>query len=155
MTNQPETPQQFPEDQAYPLDQGDPILRGGDTVPVDQQSPPALIFSHGTYEILRTFVEVLLPGLSTLYVALAAIWGLPGEDEVSQTVAAFTVFLGLIVRLARRTYNKSDEKFDGAVQFQDFPEERRVDMNLAFGNVDPKTLLDKKEITLKVHPPIS
>lgn len=71
------------------------------------EDPPWLVFSNGTYEALRAVVEVILPGSATLYLALATIWGLPGGEKVAGTIAAVTVFLGLIVRLARRSFNKA------------------------------------------------
>jgi hypothetical protein len=138
-------PEKFPEDEKYPLD--------AETTPVADQPTPALIFSDSTYEMLRLLVTVLLPGLATFYTGLASVWGFGYVAQVVGTIAAVTTLLGLVLGVARRTYNNSDTKFDGAVRFTDIPEQQRVDMALAFGNIDPKTLMDKKEVVLKVSPP--
>lgn len=121
--------------------------------PIADQAAPALVFSSATYEWLRAFVEVLLPGAATLYFALASIWELPGGEKVSATITAFTVFLGLLVRLSRRSFDKSEVKFDGVAQLTDDPENQQVTAGFALSpTADPKALLGKKELVLKVLP---
>ena len=60
-----------------------------------------LNLKNQTYDVLNSVVRYILPGLGTLYFALAAIWGLPYSEEVVGTIVALTTFLGIIVALAR------------------------------------------------------
>ena len=62
--------------------------------------------SDRTYDILKT-IQRWLPLVSTLYVALAAIWGLPLADEMSKTLMAIAAFLAGILEIATANYNKS------------------------------------------------
>lgn len=139
-------------DPRHDADETDQVLSDV-TTPLEEQSPPALVFSGATYEWLRACVEVIFPGFATFYLALSQIWDLPGGEKVSATVTAFTVFLGLVVRLARRSYNRSEAKFDGVVQLTDDPANQQVSAGFALApGQDPKALLAKKELTLKVLP---
>lgn len=125
-----------------------PLTEEDAITPIDEQKPPALVFSSATYEWLRALVEVLLPGAGTFYLALATIWDLPGGEKVSATLGAAAVALGLLVRLARRSYNKSEVKYDGQMNLQD-NEDGGQTMDLEL-NAHPATLVDKKEITFRV-----
>ena len=62
--------------------------------------------SDKTYDILKT-IQRWLPLVSTLYVALAAIWGLPLADEISKTLMAIAAFLAGVLEIATANYNKS------------------------------------------------
>lgn len=59
------------------------------------------------YNILKWVVMIALPAIATLYTALAAIWGWPMADAVSQTIAAITTFLGVLLGISTYSYNKS------------------------------------------------
>lgn len=61
--------------------------------------------SNKTYDILKT-IQRWIPLVSTLYVALAAIWGFPYADEISKTLMAIAAFLAGILEIATATYNK-------------------------------------------------
>lgn len=123
--------------------------RHAEVVPQDQQSQPFLVLNSFVYEWLRASVEVLLPGAATLYLALATIWHLPGGEKVSATLAAVAVFLGLIVRLARRSYNKSDAKYDGVMNVEQTDETTKT-MSLEL-NAHPDALENKSQILFKVN----
>ena len=118
------------------------------TTPVEDQKPPALVFSNSTYEGLRALAEVILPGVAAFYVALAGVWGFGFVAQVVGTIAAVETLLGLVIRLARRTYNQSDAKFDGTVNVQqdgENPKTLQLDLLAA-----PETLQSQKEVVLKV-----
>jgi hypothetical protein len=119
--------------------------------PVEDQKTPVLIFSNSTYEVLRAFVEFILPASVTLYSALAAIWGWGAIEEVAGTGAAVITFLGLIVRLARTRYNNSDEKYDGVIDVSETPEGVKH-ANLVLKNyADPAAVVQQKEVLFKVN----
>ena len=62
--------------------------------------------SDKAYDIIKT-IQRWLPLVSTLYVALAAIWNLPLADEISKTLMAVAAFLAGILEIATATYNKT------------------------------------------------
>lgn len=57
------------------------------------------------YDRLKFIAQVLLPALGTLYVALAAIWGLPNPEAVSGTVLAVDTALGTLLHISAVSYN--------------------------------------------------
>jgi hypothetical protein len=64
-------------------------------VPID-----GVLFSSGVYDVIKWLVQIGLPALSTLYVALASIWNLPFGPEVSKTIMIIVAFLGSLVAVS-------------------------------------------------------
>lgn len=59
------------------------------------------------YDTLKWIAQILLPGIATLYFALAGIWGLPYPDEIVGTITAIDAFLGLLLGISTANYNKT------------------------------------------------
>lgn len=68
-----------------------------------------MILPNKTYDCIRFIAELLLPGLATLYAALAPVWGFPYAKEITTTIIAVDTFLGLFVNYLRKRYNLSPE----------------------------------------------
>ena len=64
--------------------------------------------SNKAYDVLKWFVMIVLPALSTAYVGLAAIWGWPLADEVAKTVSVICVLLGALLGIITAQYNKEE-----------------------------------------------
>lgn len=64
--------------------------------------------SNKTYDLLKWMAQYLLPGLGTLYFALASIWGLPYGEQIVGTITAIDAFLGMILGISLKTYNKDN-----------------------------------------------
>lgn len=62
--------------------------------------------TNKTYDILKWIAQYLLPGLGTLYFALASIWGLPYGEQIVGTITAVDTFLGVILGISTAEYNK-------------------------------------------------
>jgi hypothetical protein len=62
--------------------------------------------SNKVYDVLKWVVMIVLPAISTLYVALAGIWVWPYADEVAGTIAAITAFMGAVLMFSTAQYNK-------------------------------------------------
>lgn len=60
--------------------------------------------SNRMYDILKWIAQYLLPGLGTLYFALAKIWGLPYGVEIVGTISAFDAFLGGLLGISSANY---------------------------------------------------
>lgn len=108
------------------------------------------IFSNKLYDVLKYVVEVILPGIGTLYFTLGTIWGFPYGDQVVGTCAAVALFLGLAVGYSRRSYDKSDAKYDGNIEIEETEDAKTFALNL---NGDPNDLDQQKSVTFKVGPP--
>lgn len=110
-----------------------------------------MIIKGKTYDVLKWVAQLLLPGLGTLYFALAGIWGLPAAEEVVGTIVAVDAFLGLLLGLSQTAYNKSDEKYDGTIGVTETEDKLSYVLNLS---EDPVKLKDKDEVRLKVGPSV-
>lgn len=64
--------------------------------------------SNKVYDVLKWIAMYLLPGLGTLYFALAGTWGLPYGEEVVGTITAVDTFLGVLLGISSANYNKTD-----------------------------------------------
>lgn len=63
--------------------------------------------SDNAYNVLKWITMLVLPGLGTLYFALASIWGLPYGEEVTGTITAVVTFLGAVLGISTAKYNKT------------------------------------------------
>lgn len=66
--------------------------------------------SNRTYDILKYIAQIVLPAIGALYFALAQIWGLPYGEEIVGTITAVDCFLGAILGISTRLYNKGLSK---------------------------------------------
>lgn len=112
--------------------------------------PKGALLSNRMYDILKAFVQLVLPATGTLYFALAAIWGLPKADEVVGTLAAVATFLGVILAFGSRSYNNSDAKYDGVLDIQEEDSRKTYTFNV---HDDIEDLDSRKEVLIKVDPP--
>lgn len=101
--------------------------------------------SDKVYNTARALVELALPAAATLYFTLAQIWGLPNAEQVVGSITAFTVFLGVLLRVARSSYNT--EKYQGRINVIETEEKLTYSLEL---DTDPDELQDKGEVTFKV-----
>ena len=60
--------------------------------------------SNQVYNILKWISMVMLPAVATLYLALSNVWGLPFGGEVSATIMAIVVFIGLFLQINSAQY---------------------------------------------------
>lgn len=116
--------------------------------------------SDTTYEFFRNNVELVLPGAAVLYVTLASIWGLPFGDQVSQTINAIALFLGILIKVNRARVDKivaavkkedaqaALEKQVGAIVVHNGPDEGLATLALDIPMEDVKR---KDEVTLRVE----
>ena len=106
--------------------------------------------SNKAYDILKFVAQIVLPGLGTLYFAIAGIWGLPHADKVVGTLAAITTFLGAMLGISTSKYIESDTYGDGDLLI----DQSRPDKDLY--RLDMRTPLDdlkeQKTVALKVKP---
>ena len=109
------------------------------------------ILPSKVYDILKKTTTVVLPGLGSLYLALAQIWGLPAADKVTGTIVAVNLFLGLLLAFGSASYNNSESKYDGTVDMT--PHEDGRPKAIFNFNEDPTLRKDPKEVVFKVVKP--
>ena len=69
-----------------------------------------MLISNKTYDVLKWIAQILLPAIGTLYFALAGIWGFPYGEQVVGTITAIDAFLGAILGISTKMYNKEVQK---------------------------------------------
>ena len=62
------------------------------------------------YNVLKWICLVFLPAISTLYFALANIWGFPYVTEIVGTIAAVETFLGALIGISTISYNLQNKQ---------------------------------------------
>jgi len=108
------------------------------------------LLSNSTYDKLKKFNQLVLPAFGTLYVGLAALWGLPNPQAVAGTTLLLATFIGVVLTVATSTYNKSDEKFDGVMNVVETDDKLTYQLDL---NDGPEGLKQQEQIALRVGKP--
>lgn len=62
--------------------------------------------NNKVYDILKWIALVALPAVTTLWLALASIWGFPYAEAIGATLAAITAFLGTLLGISSVQYAK-------------------------------------------------
>ena len=65
-----------------------------------------LLMSDKAYDIMKWIVQYILPGLGVLYAIIAGATGLPYAEVVLAVVLAIDWFLGIILGISTKQYNK-------------------------------------------------
>lgn len=113
---------------------------------IESEDKPML--SNETYDFLKKTVQIILPALGTLYFTLASIWGLPAAEQVVGTIAALTVFGGVLLSLSSKRYNDSDGRFDGSIDIEPGEDEETTNLNVS---LDPVAMAYKDEVVVKIN----
>ena len=66
------------------------------------------VMSDKLYNVLKYIAMIFLPALGTLYFAISAIWGLPYGEEIVGTITAVDTFLGALLGISTKQYNKKN-----------------------------------------------
>lgn len=107
------------------------------------------LLSNSTYDWLKRFVTMVLPGLATLYAALAALWDLPNAEAVVGTFAAVAAFGGVLLNFSTRSWNESDAKYDGElITVGNDPDTGLPDLQLNITS-DVNALSEKRTVRLR------
>lgn len=104
--------------------------------------------SNTAYSILKWLLQIVLPAAGTLYLGLDQIWGLPAEEKVTATIFVVSTFLGIVLGISTRNYNRSDEAYDGTMVIMPTPSGGK--MHSLELNGDPDTIDQMKSVRFKV-----
>jgi len=108
------------------------------------------LLSNRSYDALKKSTTVILPAIGALYFALAQIWQLPKPEEVVGSIAAVNVFLGVLMGVSTKSYNKSDtKKYAGVIEVSSPPDGSKKVFSLNL-NEDPEDIEFMDEVTFRV-----
>lgn len=113
-------------------------------------STSSTLLSNHQYDLLKRIVQLILPGLATLYFGLAAIWGLPYGEEIVATFTSLALFGGVLLKFGDRSYEKSDARYDGSVIATGDPEQP---VRLEFNNHLQYLMETQHAVVLRVSDP--
>ncbi|AWN05460.1 holin [Streptomyces phage Annihilus] len=105
------------------------------------------LLGDSAYMKLKHSTTVVLPALSALYFALAQIWHLPKAEEVVGSLAALNTFLGVVLGISTRSYNRSDVKYAGIIEVEETPDAKQLNFIL---NEAARPLEKQPEVTFRV-----
>lgn len=112
---------------------------------------PSFLLSNKMYDVVKFFVQIVLPASASLYFGLSAIYGFPGGEEVVGTIALVTTFLGTLLGISTRKYNASDGPYDGNIVVTDNDQGGKLfTLNL---DGDPGELVDMRSVTFRIDVP--
>lgn len=99
------------------------------------------------YNIAREAAQLWIPAFGTLYFTLAQVWGFLYGEEVVASCVALATFLGVVLKISRVQYNRSDARFQGdLVVYENNPEQGVTQLS-----IPASELVGRKEVTLKVN----
>lgn len=102
--------------------------------------------TNKSYDVIKWIVAIVIPALITLYSTLGGIWNFPLVREITASLAAIDVFLGVIMKISSSSYNK---EYDGVLHV-DTVNDEATDKYL-FEVDDLDQLANKDKITLKIN----
>lgn len=106
------------------------------------------ILSNKAYNVMKWFTQILLPAIGSLYFGMANIWSLPSAENVVGSLALITTFLGIVLGLTTRAYNKSEADTDGKMLVSTTTEGTKV-FSLEL-DTDPQDLEHQDKVVFKV-----
>lgn len=107
------------------------------------------MISNKTYDFLKKLVQIVLPAFGTFYLTFGNVWDLPGTKQVSDTILAICTFIGVLLTLSAKSYNKSDLKYDGMIEITNRDDGSKLyslNLNDAAEKID-----GKKNVNFKVQ----
>lgn len=106
------------------------------------------LLTNQVYDTIKNVVIIVIPALSTFYLTIAKLWDLPGAEAVVGTLGAVALLLGSLLKLSKRSYDVSDEKYDGEIILKTTEQGRVVQRVEANGTFDE--IAAKGEVLYKV-----
>lgn len=104
----------------------------------------------GLYDITKQLATIVFPAAITLYLTLGGIWHWANIQEVSATLGAINVFLGVVLGISTSSYKRSDKSKDGALNIDPTDEDNPV-KGLDLSQITSSAIASKGTVTLKVN----
>ena len=107
-----------------------------------------MLLHNRVYNVLKWIVMIFLPAAATLYFGLSLYWPVPNVESVVGTITLSATFLGALIGLSSRSYNKDENKYDGVLQVNADDPEKDVFSFVLYE--DPEKMAAKNKLTIKV-----
>lgn len=114
-----------------------------------ETNPTTPLLSNTVYDRLNQLALVVLPAIGAFYFGLSTIWGLPYGEQVVGTCTVAALFVGSLVKISNKSYNKSDAKYDGALVID--ASDPTKDVYTFEVGTDLSVLKDKQDLVIKVQ----
>lgn len=102
--------------------------------------------TNKVYDVIKWIVVIIIPAIITLYSSLASIWGFPYAEQITATLAAIDVFLGVVMKISTASYNK---KYDGVLHVDTVTDDETDKYLFEIDDLD--NIASQNKITLKIN----
>ena len=69
-----------------------------------------MILPDKLYNVLKWLCLIFTPALITLLTTIFTLYGIPNVEIVTGTIAAIATFIGALIRVSSKAYNKQNER---------------------------------------------
>lgn len=107
-------------------------------------------FTPKTYDGLNQVVKIVLPALGAFYAAMALIWKWGYSTEVVGSLAAITVFGGILLNVSKSFWLQDDANVDGAMQVNT-TNPMKDSLVLDLKTMDPEEIKKQDTLLLRVE----
>lgn len=73
----------------------------------DPVPTPPFSMKPEVYAVVKWFSLIFLPAAGTFYFALSGFWGFPYGEQIVGTIAALTIFMGIVLGVSTNQFNKA------------------------------------------------
>ena len=109
---------------------------------------PSPVLSNTTYDVVKDLVTIAFPAAIVLYSGLAVFWGWPFTEQIVGSAGLIGTFLGVLLKIAQKRYEKLPTQYDGALVAND-PNPDNDTYRLEFDNSLP-AMANQATVRLKV-----
>lgn len=109
---------------------------------------PNPTLSNTTYDIVKDVVTLGFPAAVVLYSGLAIVWGWGFSEEVVATGGLIGTFLGVLLKIASKRYEKLPVQYDGELIAND-PDPEKETYRLSFDTSLP-AMANQETVRLRV-----
>ncbi|AWN03276.1 hypothetical protein PBI_CAMILLE_29 [Microbacterium phage Camille] len=109
---------------------------------------PSPMLTNTSYDVIKDIVTLGFPALVTLYAGLAVLWGWPNTEQVVASAGLVITFLGVLLKIAQKRYEKLPVQYDGEFIVND-PDPEKETFRFDFDNSLAR-MAEKDTVRLKV-----
>lgn len=106
-----------------------------------------MVLNETLYNWFKWLIQIFLPAFGAAYFALSDLWNLPSALQVVGTCSVVAIFLGAILGISTKNYEKKELGIDGSLVVKDDGDGATWKLNLSD---IPENLEQKQTITLKI-----
>lgn len=106
-----------------------------------------MILKNKWYDRAKWFTTILLPATGAAYYGLASVWHFPQPEGVNGTINVIITFLGVVLGLSSRAYNKTVGAPDGDLIVNEVDGEKYLALGV---NRSIEDMTSKPEVKLNV-----